>query len=60
MKKIESQKVVNVSGGYGCALTLLSCGLTFATIPTGLGAGLLLMGGASLCIAGIAGNCRAR
>ena len=51
----------NVSGGdydsVQCRAAILVGILKFAAIPTGLGAGLLLMGGASLVIFAIATNC---
>ncbi|WP_028665649.1 hypothetical protein [Runella zeae] len=61
MKKLESVQMEKLHGNgydpFGCALTLAGAALTFATIPTGLGAGLLLLGGASVVIAGIATSC---
>ncbi|WP_428655111.1 Vmc-like lipoprotein signal peptide domain-containing protein [Runella sp.] len=61
MKKLENVQMEKLTGyGYdpfGCGLTLVGAALTFATIPTGFGAGLLLLGGASVVIAGIATSC---
>lgn len=58
MNKIELDQIEVIgSGGPGCLAVLIGCGLTFATVPTGLGSALLLMGGASLCIGGIATEC---
>ena len=62
MKKSETNQMQEIQGGgwnpRGCAMTIAGGILTFATIPTGFGGALLLMGGATLFIAGVADNCQ--
>jgi hypothetical protein len=59
MKKMNKIQMEGLQGGkFGCAIALIGCGLSFATVPTGLGSAFLLMGGASLCIYGIATECK--